>query len=74
MNNRINYSRIDATVETLKKDWGEEWADKLFKLCADCGAGSLYLDVIPETDDEDERDKSIAAVDEYIKATYGVEV
>lgn len=70
----IDTDRIDTIVTSLKKDWGEEWESKLHQLCVDCGAGSLYLDVIPETDDEEERDKSIAAVDEYIKATYGVEV
>jgi len=69
--------KVDKIVDDLKREWGEEreeWEGRLHQLCADCGEGSLYMDVIYETDDGDERDMLIAAVDEYIKDVYGVEV
>lgn len=70
----INFDKIDAIIAELKKDWGDEWEGRLFRLCSDCGEGSLYQQVLPETQDEAERDELIAAVDEYIKTTYAVEV
>ena len=65
---------IDRTIADLKKDWGDEWEGRLFKLCADCGEGSLYQELLPTAISDTDRDAAIDEIDEYIKAAYGVEV
>jgi len=76
IDDKLTWSKdiIDSTVAKLKKDSDEDWESKLYKLCADCGEGSLYQDVLPHDIDDDERDWAIDAIDNYIKVKYGVRV